>query len=43
MSGVTGSLVAGIDFLQAAPVIAHQLIGAVLLVNGVGGRIVGRE
>ena len=42
-SDLPASLVAGIDFLQAAPVIAHQLIGVVLLVNGVGGRIVETE
>lgn len=35
--------VAGIDFLQSAPVVAHQLIGVVLLINGVGGRIVETE
>ena len=29
--------------MQPAPVVAHQLIGVVLLINGVGGRIVETE
>jgi DNA-3-methyladenine glycosylase len=36
-------LIAGIDFSQDAPVVVRQLIGAVLLVGGVGGRIVETE
>jgi DNA-3-methyladenine glycosylase len=34
---------AGIDFLQPSHVVARQLIGVTVLVNGVGGRIVETE
>jgi DNA-3-methyladenine glycosylase len=36
-------LIAGIDFSQDAPLVARQLIGTLLLVGGVGGRIVETE
>lgn len=36
-------LIAGIDFAQDSHTVARQLIGAVLLINGVGGRIVETE
>lgn len=38
-----GKHIAGIDFSGEAQVVARQLIGAVLLVDGVGGRIVETE
>ena len=37
------SLFAGVDFMLPAPVVARQLIGTLLLVHGVGGRIVETE
>ena len=36
-------MLAGIDFAAPSPVVARQLIGVVLLVDGVGGRIVETE
>jgi DNA-3-methyladenine glycosylase len=36
-------LIAGIDFAQDSHLVARQLIGVVVLVNGVGGRIVETE
>lgn len=37
------NVIAGIDFSAPSPVVARQLIGVLLLVDGVGGRIVETE
>lgn len=37
------NLIAGIDFNAPSPEVAQQLIGVVVLINGVGGRIVETE
>ena len=37
------SCIAGIDFLAASHIVARQLIGVTLLVDGVGGRIIETE
>ncbi|WP_348756040.1 DNA-3-methyladenine glycosylase [uncultured Aquincola sp.] len=38
-----GALLAGVDFMADAPQVARSLIGVLLLVDGVGGRIVETE
>jgi DNA-3-methyladenine glycosylase len=40
---MNASTIAGIDFSQPAQLVARQLIGVTVLVNGVGGRIVETE
>jgi DNA-3-methyladenine glycosylase len=40
---MTSSLLAGIDFYQPSHIVARQLIGVTVLVDGVGGRIVETE
>jgi DNA-3-methyladenine glycosylase len=43
VNGASEKGAAGIDFQRSAPIVARQLIGATLLLNGVGGVIVETE